>query len=229
MRGAARWLLEGLGVALFAAGVFAAPWLWVTLFPPPGPYTLAIRPRIGPRLPSPEPLNAPGRFISGQRAPAPTPLPDQKLIFIDLRHRPQTLTAYEGMDPVMEFRVSGSRLATDDVGYCRIRAKSLRHLYQAENYWMEWWMTLQPLSAEGMARAKVRGYNGIHATDPKNYGLLGSPASHGCVRLRRREAQQLWEWAEEGAPVFIYKFSRQRGSLPTPVVGQDPSRYRRAS
>lgn len=229
MRGIARWLLEGLGVALFAAGVFAAPWLWVRLFPPPGPYTLPIRHRIEFPPPSPEPLNLAGRMITAQRAAPPTPLPDQKLIFIDLRSRPQTLTAFEGMEPVMEFHVSGSRQASDDVGACRIRAKSVRHLYLPENVWMDWWLTLQPLSAEGMARIKTRGYNGIHGTDAESSRSFGQPAGQGGIRLRKDEAQELWEWAEEGTPVFIYRFRQQRRSLPTPVLGQDPSRYRRTS
>lgn len=34
----------------------------------------------------------------------------------------------------------------------------------------------------------------IHAT--QETGMLGTPASHGCVRLRHSDAQQLFEWAQ---------------------------------
>lgn len=211
---AGRWVLEGLAVAAFAAGAFALPWLWVTLFPPPGPYTLPATHRIQPRLPRPEPLKASGRAVLTMRMRPPSPLPDEKLIFVDLRSRPQTLTAYEGIRAVYQYPISGSRLGTDDVGPCRIRAKSRRHWYEPEEYWMEWWMTLEPLTPEGRARAKIRGLNGIHATAPSNYRRLGRPASHGCIRMRRQDARELWAWADPGTQVYLYKYRRQRSSLP---------------
>lgn len=214
---AGRWLLEGLGVAACAAGLFLIPWLWVKIFPPPGPYTLPAIHRIGPRLPVYEPLRYVPKQITAPRSRLPSPLPPDKLIFIDLRSRPQTLTAYEDDRPIMRYRVSGSRMGTDDVGRCRVRRKARRHWYAPDGYWMEWWMTIEPLTPEGRERAFARGYNGIHATSPRSYPLLGRPASHGCVRMRASHARKLWEWAEIGTPIYIYRYESQRGSLPAPA------------
>lgn len=215
---AGRWVLEGAGVAAFAAGLFVVPWLWVKLFPPPGPYTLPVSHRIGPRLPRPEPARYTPQRVTSLRSRLPSALPVEKLIFIDLYSRPQTLTALEDDRVVMRFPVSGSRMGTDDGGPAEVRRKSRRTWYAPEQYWMEWWLTIQPTSPEGRERAFVRGYNGIHATSPGAYPLLGRPASHGCIRLRKEHARKLWHWAEVGTPIYIYKHSRQRSLVPPPAL-----------
>ena len=44
---------------------------------------------------------------------------------------------------------------------------------------------------------------GIHATVKKNYGLLGKPASHGCVRLTMENAVKLWNIATASGTVKV--------------------------
>ena len=127
---------------------------------------------------------------------------------------------------MLEFHVSGSRQATDDVGACRVRAKSVRHSIYPR---MPGWTRGSP-SSPSPPKASLdqdERYNGIHGTEAERG--FGQPAGQGGIRLRNEEAQELWEWAEEGTPVFIYRFRQQRRSLPTPVLGQDPSRYGRTS
>jgi lipoprotein-anchoring transpeptidase ErfK/SrfK len=34
---------------------------------------------------------------------------------------------------------------------------------------------------------------------------LGTPVSHGCVRLGRGDAQAVYDWVEVGTPVFIHR------------------------
>lgn len=44
----------------------------------------------------------------------------------------------------------------------------------------------------------------IHATTRDNYRYLGQPASHGCIRMKREDAQWLFQHTPLGTPVFIY-------------------------
>ena len=213
------WFVEGICVAGFAAGVFAVPWLWVSIHQDRKAWTsVAPRKQTLAPLPAPLPVEPAGPVLAGARSRLPTPVGDEKLIYVDLRSRPQTLTCYEGLRPVMRFTVSGSRLGTDDVGPCRIRRKARRHWYAPERYWMQWWMTLEPLTPAGRKRAEVRGLNGIHTTPVSNYHRLGRPASHGCVRMRLAEARRLWEWTPVGTEVYIYKQPRQKNVLPVVVT-----------
>ncbi|MGD9496341.1 MAG: L,D-transpeptidase [Armatimonadota bacterium] len=48
------------------------------------------------------------------------------------------------------------------------------------------------------------GSHGIHATSPRFYGLLGRPASHGCVRQHRADAKVLYGLVEVGTPVYVF-------------------------
>jgi phosphoserine phosphatase SerB len=51
-------------------------------------------------------------------------------------------------------------------------------------------------------------FHGTHRED-----LLGTPASHGCIRLANRDMLELFDLVPEGAAVFISKPSRRRGKL----------------
>lgn len=48
-------------------------------------------------------------------------------------------------------------------------------------------------------------YNGvgIHGIDPSLYGTIGTNASHGCVRMRIDEVEELYEVVPVGAPIYI--------------------------
>jgi lipoprotein-anchoring transpeptidase ErfK/SrfK len=44
---------------------------------------------------------------------------------------------------------------------------------------------------------------GIHGVDPSEYGSIGHAASHGCVRMRIPDVEDLYERVPVGAPIFI--------------------------
>lgn len=44
---------------------------------------------------------------------------------------------------------------------------------------------------------------GIHGIDPSLYGTIGTAASHGCVRMRIDEVEELYDQVPVGAPIFI--------------------------
>ncbi len=48
------------------------------------------------------------------------------------------------------------------------------------------------------------GSHGIHATSSRFYYLLGRPASHGCVRQHRADAQALYGLVQVGMPVYVF-------------------------
>jgi hypothetical protein len=47
------------------------------------------------------------------------------------------------------------------------------------------------------------GAYGIHATVPGNYRALGRPASHGCIRLHRDDAEEFYRLFPVGTPVVV--------------------------
>lgn len=44
---------------------------------------------------------------------------------------------------------------------------------------------------------------GIHGIAPSEYGTIGTAASHGCIRMRISEVEQLYDQVEVGAPIYI--------------------------
>jgi lipoprotein-anchoring transpeptidase ErfK/SrfK len=44
---------------------------------------------------------------------------------------------------------------------------------------------------------------GIHGVDPSEYGSIGHAASHGCVRMRIEDVEDLYPRVPVGAPIFI--------------------------
>jgi len=44
---------------------------------------------------------------------------------------------------------------------------------------------------------------GIHGVDPSEYGTIGHAASHGCVRMRIDDVEDLYPRVPVGAPIFI--------------------------
>lgn len=190
-----RFVLEGLLVAGFAAGAFALPWLWVRFFPPPGPYTRSASHRIGPQLPAPEPLTATGRPSTLVRSTTPTPAA-QRFLFLNLRRSPVTLTAYEGSRPVLVVRAARFQRTPEYVQFCPRPNRDPRHWYKHDRLWLEWSLDPSPPSAADIA-----------ASAPGR----GRPA---CIWMHRDEAERLWEWAPEGAGLYIYSVRGQRSRLP---------------
>jgi lipoprotein-anchoring transpeptidase ErfK/SrfK len=61
-------------------------------------------------------------------------------------------------------------------------------------------------TAENPLKARWLGiFNGagIHGVDPSEYGSIGHAASHGCVRMRISDVEDLYPRVPVGAPIFI--------------------------
>ncbi len=82
-------------------------------------------------------------------------------------------------------------------GHFKIDSKHPR-AWSSYGLWMPWWMSLR------------NGYFGIHELPEWPNGAkegedhLGTPVSHGCVRLGVGPAEFFYNWAPMGTPVFIY-------------------------
>lgn len=93
---------------------------------------------------------------------------------------------------------SGKPSMPTPVGTRYIDSKNPKQWSAKYGLWMPWWQSLG-------------GGYGIHELPiwPSGYqegaNHLGTPVSHGCVRLGPGTAQLVYEWTEVGMPVYIHK------------------------
>ncbi|MFN3301613.1 MAG: L,D-transpeptidase [Patescibacteria group bacterium] len=112
--------------------------------------------------------------------------------------RPQKMLCYENDSLVAEFIVSTGKKGFETAlgRYC-ILTKKEKTWSRKWKCWMLYWQSItepRPLR------------NGIHALEGDKYEKkLGFPASHGCIRLSRRDAEWLFKWTEIGDSVLIVK------------------------
>ncbi|MGC9467541.1 MAG: L,D-transpeptidase family protein [Anaerolineae bacterium] len=130
----------------------------------------------------------------------PHPLVRGKRIEIDLPT--QTLRAYEEETLVYEFRVSSGISTTPTL------AGQFQILFKEEMAFAQRWSLDMPYF---MAFYEEREdfYNGIHELPITSYGLrlskgvLGYPASYGCIILDIGDAETLYNWADIGTLVRV--------------------------
>lgn len=110
-----------------------------------------------------------------------------KYVVIDLKA--QRLYAFEGLDKVMEFRVStGAASTPTPVGSFRVKQKQI----------------------EGKALPKYGGDKLPYAQRLIGHILIHSyksvpdyPASHGCIRMKKADARRLFGWTNLGTRVEV--------------------------
>ncbi|HEX5789577.1 MAG TPA: HAD-IB family phosphatase [Luteolibacter sp.] len=83
----------------------------------------------------------------------------------------------------------------------------------------------EPASAEDLILTRILWLEGLDEENANTLGryiyihgthredLLGTPASHGCVRMANQDLLELFERVEEGTPVEILPATRRRGKL----------------
>jgi lipoprotein-anchoring transpeptidase ErfK/SrfK len=109
-----------------------------------------------------------------------------KLILISLKE--QALANYHYGQLVSYYPISSGRKGrSTPVGEFKIINKTKMGFSARYNSLMPWVMSLNKLYA-------------LHAGE-----LPGYPDSHGCVRLSDADAQELYNWAEIGTPVWIIR------------------------
>ncbi|MFZ2835245.1 MAG: L,D-transpeptidase, partial [Candidatus Moraniibacteriota bacterium] len=121
--------------------------------------------------------------------------------YIDVNLGTQIMSTFEdGRLLNVNLISSGKRGMDTPIGDHKIYNKSPRAYSKAYGLYMPYWMAIVP-----------DGKFGIHELPewPGGYkegtNHLGIPVSHGCVRLGVGAAQTVYDWAEIGTPVIIYR------------------------
>lgn len=123
---------------------------------------------------------------------------DQK--YIDVNLASQVMTLFENGRAIDAYMISsGKRGMETPIGEFSIQNKAARPWSKAYSLYMPYWQAITP-----------DGKYGIHELPewPGGYkegaNHLGTPVSHGCMRLGIGPAKRVFEWAEIGTPVIIY-------------------------
>jgi lipoprotein-anchoring transpeptidase ErfK/SrfK len=121
-----------------------------------------------------------------------------KYLEIDLSG--QQIYQYEGEILVGHYRVSTGKWSTPTpIGTFAINAKIPRAYSRPYDLYMPYWM------------AFLGSSYGLHELPEwpdgrkEGEGHLGTPVSHGCIRLGVGDAQSIYDWAEVGTPVVVHK------------------------
>lgn len=93
---------------------------------------------------------------------------------------------------------SGAAGMYTPTGYYNIENKNLK-AWSSYGLWMPYWMAFAGNGRYGIHELPIwpNGYR-------EGEDHLGTPVSHGCVRLGTDNAEFLYNWADIGTPVFIY-------------------------
>lgn len=120
-----------------------------------------------------------------------------KYVDVDLTN--QKLCRVEGPNVIDCFTVSsGKPSMPTPVGTFYIRNKNPKQWSNKYGLWMPWWQ-------------QFNGDYGLHELPewPNGYkegeAHLGTPVSHGCVRLGIGSAETVYNWTEISTPVYIHK------------------------
>lgn len=120
--------------------------------------------------------------------------------YIDINLRSQVMTLFENGEAVDAYIVSSGKRGMDTPkGEFAIHNQALRPWSKKYSLYMPYWQAITP-----------DGQFGIHELPewPGGYkegaNHLGTPVSHGCVRLGIGPAKRVYEWATIGTPVVIY-------------------------
>lgn len=130
----------------------------------------------------------------------PYPLVPGKRIEVDLPA--QTVQAYENDKLVFDFMVSSGMSTTPTI------AGQFQVLFKEENAFARRWHLDMPYFM-GIYEEREGFFNGFHELPVTEWGtqlsrgVLGSPASFGCLILDNGDAQQLFDWAPVGTLVRI--------------------------
>lgn len=120
--------------------------------------------------------------------------------YIDISLSNQVMAIFENGTLLGAYLVSSGKKGMDTPrGSYKIENKTPRAWSKTYGLFMPYWMAIVP-----------SGKFGIHELPewPSGYkegaNHLGTPVSHGCVRLGVGSAKTVYEWAEAGTPVVIY-------------------------
>lgn len=127
--------------------------------------------------------------------------------YVEVNLTEQKLFQWNGAELLGTYTVSTGKWSTPTPEGVLYVKNHISYAYSKKyDLYMPWWL--------GMARnpdgSGYEGY-GIHELPEWRGGVkegqshLGTPVSHGCIRLGIGDARTIYDWAEEGMPVYIHK------------------------
>lgn len=121
--------------------------------------------------------------------------------YIDISLSRQRMVLFEDGKALNTYIVSSGKASMPTpVGTFAIQNKVSRAWSQEFGLWMPWWMAFLPSGAMGIHELPEwpSGYK-------EGAAHLGTPVSHGCVRLGVGPAKRVYDWADIGTPVVIHR------------------------
>ena len=121
--------------------------------------------------------------------------------YIDISLKRQSMSIFEDGKLLNTYRISsGKRGFSTPVGTFKVENKSPKAWSQQYGLWMPNWMAFLPSGAMGIHELPVwpSGYR-------EGANHLGTPVSHGCVRLGVGAAKRVYDWADIGTPIIIHQ------------------------
>jgi lipoprotein-anchoring transpeptidase ErfK/SrfK len=135
-------------------------------------------------------------------AVVPSEIIEAKIIegkYIDINLAKQNLSMFENGKNLGTYRVSsGKRGMATPTGTFKVMSKSPRAYSKKYNLYMPYWMQFTGAG------------HGIHELPEWKSGYkeganhLGTPVSHGCVRLGVGPAKTVYNWSDTGTPIVIH-------------------------
>jgi len=129
--------------------------------------------------------------------------------YVEISLKDQKLYRIEGSTLVATYTISSGKWSTPTPkGTFAIREKVPRAYSRTFGLYMPYWMNFVGTSESG--GVLPNGAFGLHELPewPSGYkegqSHLGTPVSHGCVRLGVGEAAEVYNWVEVGTPVVIH-------------------------
>jgi lipoprotein-anchoring transpeptidase ErfK/SrfK len=121
------------------------------------------------------------------------------------------LTLYKKLKPVKSWSVAIGAIGRDTpAGLYHIQNKAVNPAWTKPNSdWVpedERGDVIPGGSPDNPLKARWLGIfdgAGIHGVDPSEYGTIGHAASHGCVRMRIADVEELYPQVPVGAPIYI--------------------------
>ena len=120
--------------------------------------------------------------------------------YIEINLSEQNLYQWEGTNLINTFKVStGKWSMPTPTGEFSVNNKDPRAYSREYGLYMPWWMSF------------IGSQYGIHELPEwpngtkEGEGHLGTPVSHGCIRLGRGSAQTIYDWVEIGTPVYTHR------------------------
>lgn len=121
--------------------------------------------------------------------------------YIDVNLAQQVMVIFEDGNVIDSYLVSSGKKGMDSPeGSFKIENKANRAWSKKYNLWMPNWMAIVPSGEFGIHELPVwpGGFQ-------EGASHLGTPVSHGCVRLGPGNAKRVFDWADLGTPVIIHK------------------------